>query len=484
MAMFPKRGAKKTAAKRCVLFCAGVLVCLRAGLQVSKPLFAIPSVEPMMGTSSKSVVLRPAGCSLGNSPSQRLMRPHVARRAENVILGGIIDITKMSAETTIIAQCLAATALVVFGNILISNEEAEKEKEEIEKAEEEAERVRKRGEVLARLEAGQITKDECEIALFGAEKSTEEAEFDIWRDSLLRYLGYSNELGEAVRPVFPAAYFASYCAAFGYVLADSIDKSGRADKKKRRNLAKSTFLLLDSGCQGVLTKADVKVAFEKLKTPLPESDMNEYFDKIAPSELIDLPTFMELFDKEDEYSVKIVEALQKPSSDNGPLANPGLVAGADALIWQTIASVALPGFTINRFVTLSEIGCEAQAQAGSVVAEYFPTVLGLSLIPIVCKPLDELADFGLDKTLRPLLFSTIDADKTGSVDYDDLAAQLKKRDGKLNEQALRQLFDEMDTDKNGCITVDDWANGGFKRYKRFIERTGERTDVNVPSGAM
>jgi len=212
--------------------------------------------------------------------------------------------------------------------------------------------------------------------------------------------------------------------------------------------------------------------------------MNEYFAKVAPDELIQLPEFMELFDKEDELMVSIVEAFQKPSSDSGPLANPSLVAGADALIWQTIASVALPGFTINRFVTLAEIGCEAQAQAGSVVAEYFPTVLGLSLIPLVCKPLDELADFGLDATLRPLLFATIESDKTGTVAYEELAAKLKERDGGLNEKALRQLFDEMDTDKNGCITVDDWANGGFKQYKRFIERTREPIEVNVPSGLL
>mmetsp|Transcript_103173 Transcript_103173/g.199922 ORF Transcript_103173/g.199922 Transcript_103173/m.199922 type:complete len:484 (-) Transcript_103173:95-1546(-) len=477
-----KRGLKKTNKACLLLLCVCLHLCVWTALQVSKPLFAIAGATPALGTASKINSHHPGHWPVKDLPSKRSAR--VARRAGNVILGGIIDVTKMSAETTIIAQCLAAVALVVLGNILISNEEAEKKEEEEKKASEEADRMKKRGEVLARLEAGQITQDECEIALFGATKFTEEAEFDIWRDSLLRYLGYSNELGEALRPVFPAAYFASYCAAFAYVFADSVDKGGRADKKKRRNLAKSTFLMLDSECTGFLTTNDVRIAFEKLKTPVPESDLQEYFAKVAPENLIDLQSFMELFDKEDERLVQIVEALQKPSDDGGPLANPSLVAGADALIWQTIASVALPGFTINRFVTLSEIGCEAQAQAGSIVAEYFPTVLGLSMIPIICKPLDELADKGLDITLRPLLFATIDADRAGKVGYEDLAGKLKERDVGLNETALRQLFDDMDTDKNGFITVDDWANGGFEKYKRFIERTGERMDVNVPAGSL
>jgi len=360
---------------------------------------------------------------------------------------------------------------VVFGNFLIAKEEAHKEEEAEKEAKEEAEREKKRAEILAKVDAGKMTAEECEIELGGAKKVIEEEEYDIWRDSLLRYLGYSNELGEALRPVLPAAYLASYGLAFAYVFADSIDKGGRADKAKRRKLAKNTFLTLDKGCEGLLTKEDMKYAFKKLKTPVSDSDIDSYFAEIgiSGSEVINMEQFMAAFDKEDEKLVSIVEQMEKPSDDaGGLLANPSLVAGGDALIWQVIASVALPGFTINRFVTLAEVGCEGQA-AANIIAEYLPTVLGLSLIPVVCKPLDELADVGLDATLRPLLFSTLDADKSGTVDYEELASKLKVRDGDVNDKALRRLFEDMDTDKNGRITADDWANGGFRRYKLFIE---------------
>jgi len=381
----------------------------------------------------------------------------------------VIDITKILGETTIILQCLVATSLVVAGNFLIAKEEAEKKEEAEQEAKAEAEREKRRAEIMAKVEAGSMTKEECEIELGGAKKVIEEEEYDIWRDSLLRYLGYSNELGEALRPVLPAAYLASYGLAFAYVFADSLDKGGRADKAKRRKLAKNTFLTLDTGCEGCLTKEDMKFAFKKLKTPLSDADVDQYFSEIGiTGEVINMEQFMAAFDKEDDKLVNMVEAMEKPSDDAGLLGNPSLVAGADALIWQVIASVALPGFTINRFVTLAEIGCEAQAQ-GNIIAEYLPTVLGLSLIPIVCKPLDELADVGLDATLRPLLFATIDADKSGTVDYAELAKKLKVKEGDVNEKALKRLFEDMDTDKNGCITAEDWSNGGFRRYKAFIE---------------
>jgi len=308
--------------------------------------------------------------------------------------------------------------LVLAGKYLIAKEE-EEEKERKEKEE-------------AAAAAGEIVQ----------KKTEEEEEYDIWRDSLLRYLGYSNELGEALRPVLPAAYLASYCLAFAYVFADSVDKGGRADKKKRRTLATSAFLEMDSRCEGFLTKEDVKTAFKKMETPLADADVDKWFASLETSsnERVDLKEFLAAYEKEDEKIVKMVDALEKPAEEGGILANPALVAGADALIWQSIASVALPGFTINRFVTLTEIGCEAQAQS-NVVAEYFPTVLGLAMIPVICKPLDELADIGLDNTLRPVLFSAVNADKSGTVEFDVLEKKLKERDGLFyNDQSVKAVF--------------------------------------------
>jgi Ca2+-binding EF-hand superfamily protein len=364
------------------------------------------------------------GCEL--TKQQQFQRvPRVARQAEpeSMLLGGFLDVTKMMGETTIILQCCAATSLVLAGKYLIAKEE-EEEKERTEKEE-------------AAAAAGEIVEKKKEV----------EEEYDIWRDSLLRYLGYSNELGEALRPVLPAAYLASYCLAFAYVFADSVDKGGRADKKKRRKLATSAFLEMDSRCEGYLSKEDVKNAFKKMETPLADADVDKWFASLESSsnERVDLKEFLAAYEQQDEKIVKMVDALEKPAEDGGILANPALVAASDALIWQVIASVALPGFTINRFVTLTEIGCEAQAQS-NVVAEYFPTVLGLAMIPLICKPLDELADIGLDNTLRPVLFSAVNADKSGKVEFEVLEKKLKERDGWFyNEQSVKALFKDADS---------------------------------------
>ena len=57
------------------------------------------------------------------------------------------------------------------------------------------------------------------------EPGAEEGSFDIYRDSLLRYCGYANEVGEAFRPLVPVeiVYF-SYVIAITYILADTFDK--------------------------------------------------------------------------------------------------------------------------------------------------------------------------------------------------------------------------------------------------------------------
>ncbi|GMF18993.1 unnamed protein product [Phytophthora lilii] len=101
---------------------------------------------------------------------------------------------------------------------------------------------------------------------------------DIWRDSLVRYLGYANELGESFRPIAPRLVVPSYVVAFGYVLGDTFDKAGKAHSK--------------AVAEGVSTR-----------------------------------------------------------KRNAVVAD----AAIDTLAWQTMASVVIPGFTINRVV-----GCKAE----------------------------------------------------------------------------------------------------------------------------
>ena len=56
-------------------------------------------------------------------------------------------------------------------------------------------------------------------------KSNVPKEYDIWRDSPLRYAGYCNEVGEAFAPIYPRFLIPSYTISIGYVLADTTSKS-------------------------------------------------------------------------------------------------------------------------------------------------------------------------------------------------------------------------------------------------------------------
>ena len=76
-------------------------------------------------------------------------------------------------------------------------------------------------------------------------------EKNLYRDTWVRYLGYTNEIGESFRYVFPKFVIPSYIISFGYVFADSRDKSIRTYKKfysktqdgEKRNLLISRIVI-------------------------------------------------------------------------------------------------------------------------------------------------------------------------------------------------------------------------------------------------
>ena len=77
-----------------------------------------------------------------------------------------------------------------------------------------------------------------------------------------------------------------------------------------------------------------------------------------------------------------------------PIGSPRtpLVEAVDTLLWQGLASVIIPGFTINRIVWAAS----RVTAAGSKV----PTIAGLASIPLIVHPIDHGVDFLLDGSLR------------------------------------------------------------------------------------
>ena len=153
------------------------------------------------------------------------------------------------------------------------------------------------------------------------ETTSTDGEVDIYRDTLLRYAGYANEVGEAFRPLVPGwCVPASYGVAITYVVADTIDKTKKA------------------------------------------YGGGKYVKDVAQCALIE---------------------------------------GFDALVWQLAASVALPGYTIHQVVAISVLILDSLGLSDGPWTAV-PTALGLATIPLIVKPLDELAEVGMDVTLRRL----------------------------------------------------------------------------------
>lgn len=79
------------------------------------------------------------------------------------------------------------------------------------------------------------------------------------------------------------------------------------------------------------------------------------------------------------------------------------IAGADCFLWQALASVAIPGFTINRLCAGSKYILNRTSLSSGKV-KWITTALGLAAIPFIIQPIDKSVDFALDSTSRKIYF--------------------------------------------------------------------------------
>ncbi|ACI65388.1 predicted protein [Phaeodactylum tricornutum CCAP 1055/1] len=78
-----------------------------------------------------------------------------------------------------------------------------------------------------------------------------------------------------------------------------------------------------------------------------------------------------------------------------------LHATVDTLLWQSLASVMLPGATINMVVKASRLIVQKSPLAVPVlVSQWLPTAMGLGSIPLIVQPIDNGVDYILDRSTR------------------------------------------------------------------------------------
>lgn len=170
-------------------------------------------------------------------------------------------------------------------------------------------------------------------------------EYDIYRDSPLRYAGYLNEVGEAFRPLVPDLVVTlSYVAALSYVFADTLSKGNAAAKEQ----------LGDYGCgQAAIFEC---LTFQMLASI------------IFPSFII-----------------------------NRWVALWGILS-SDVLDTTTVISNS---FNVAPDATIGSIGSVVITPES--ITNEIPTIAGLVLIPLIVKQIDALTEKILDLAVRPVL---------------------------------------------------------------------------------
>lgn len=172
----------------------------------------------------------------------------------------------------------------------------------------------------------------------------DDGEDNIFRDTPIRYLGYANELGESFRYQLPKFLVPSYVVAFGYCAVDALSTGYKVHSEKKEE---------SSGIQNRRNAINF--------VPL-SSEVNNQGDSFLK-----------------------------------PEQSAALIATCDTLLWQCLASVMIPGATINAVVRLSRFAVASRAKP---VSTWFPTAAGLSSIPFIVHPIDNAVDFFLDNTTR------------------------------------------------------------------------------------
>jgi mitochondrial fission process protein 1 len=73
----------------------------------------------------------------------------------------------------------------------------------------------------------------------------------------------------------------------------------------------------------------------------------------------------------------------------------------DVLLWQSLASVIIPGAAINILVKASRFAvARSPVILAPAIKEWLPTAVGLGSIPFIIHPIDHAVDVMLDNTTR------------------------------------------------------------------------------------
>ncbi|XP_061396955.1 mitochondrial fission process protein 1 [Musca vetustissima] len=124
------------------------------------------------------------------------------------------------------------------------------------------------------------------------------------------------------------------------------------------------------------------------------NEVGEAFRRLVPSKLVTASYVVST----GYVCADTIDKSYKDYKQGASVKNVAITA-TDVFIWQILASVVIPGFTINRITYLSG-RLLRQANVKKAIAKYLPTAFGLTSIPFIIPPIDHSVDYLMDNTYR------------------------------------------------------------------------------------
>ncbi|SNX87382.1 uncharacterized protein MEPE_06092 [Melanopsichium pennsylvanicum] len=225
-----------------------------------------------------------------------------------------------------------------------------------------------------------------------------------------RYVAYSSDIGEAFRPLTrPGFVTGAYAISWTYILGDVI-YAGYKAAKQYEALASTTFTTSSGPLEEFETEA-AKYAHKALSSAKENLPLEKLLDPktlsaLSPTEKVEL---------RKRHTQRLAQQGEHAGVDPNQVSEAmhvGLTMARRG-VFQSIASMALPAFTIHSIVRYSA-PLFAKAKSTRIKAAG-PTVAGLMFVPampfLFDEPVEHVVDFAFDWIQERLLGGSKAADR-------------------------------------------------------------------------
>eukprot|EP00887_Chlorella_sp_A99_P001019 scaffold14.g1019.t1 len=197
-------------------------------------------------------------------------------------------------------------------------------------------------------------------------------------NTLLRYVAFTSDFGEALKPfISRRAYLASYAVVAAYGIADTLDKGRAAYARSAAAAAQQQH----PAQPGTLPPAALCTCWTQSPQGLAQACAAGAASLAPPS-------------------------MMARSTHEAPTALvPVTAAVADTALWHAAASLAIPGVLINRTVWAGGrlLASHPRLLPWRHAARAAPSLVGLSLIPLLVPHIDEAVTEWMEAHVRPQL---------------------------------------------------------------------------------